>query len=138
MIGAALVAMIAAGTACTAGGEFEPPLCPTGLARVAAVRTQDQGQTLWKEAAPAPPCDRFRLSEAQVKRFFRLARKADPRAVHFTLPESPCVVRGTARFADGSHGVWQIDQFALGWLDRPRHPRMTLYCKACGEAPWSQ
>lgn len=73
--------------------------------------------------------------EADVGLFFRGARKAYARAVHFTLSESPCVVQGHVRFADGTDGRWQIDRFALGWLDRPGYLRTILYCRSCRRMP---
>ena len=138
MIALSLFALLASTGPCSAGSEFEPPLCPTGLPPVARLHVTAQGVTRWKEAAPAPDCPRFRLTEAQAKRFFRHARRADARDVHYTLPESACVVRGSIVFADGTHGRWQVDSFALGWLDRPHHSRLTPYCRSCQRAPWMQ
>ncbi|WP_260599972.1 hypothetical protein [Sphingomonas endolithica] len=133
-----LALLLGAGPACTPGSEFEPPLCPTRLPRVTAIRVSAQGVVLWKEIEPAFPCRRFRLNEAHVRRYLRDARQADRAAVHYTLAESNCAVRGTVRFADGTDGQWQIDRYALGWLDRPGHARMTLYCRGCEGAPWGQ
>lgn len=136
---AILLSLLAATTSpCSQGGELEPPLCPTGLARVAYLGIEKQGVAIWPTDALDPPCRGFNLTEADARGFFRQARKADASAVHSTLPESPCVVRGYVRFADGTDGHWQIDRFALGWLDRPGHPRMTLYCRRCRRAPWAQ
>lgn len=49
------------GGLCTKGGEFEPPLCPTGLPLVASVRIEQQGVAVWT-APGGPSCRRFRLS----------------------------------------------------------------------------
>ncbi|MFD1950448.1 hypothetical protein ACFSGX_06670 [Sphingomonas arantia] len=134
MIG--LVALLAA-TACTSGSEFEPPLCPAQLPAVAEIRIEEQGATLWKTTGE-PPCADFRPTLADVRSFFRGAKSADRRDVHYTLSESGCVARGAVRFADGSRGRWQVDRFALGWLDRAGRPRLTLYCPQCHRRPWRQ
>lgn len=136
MIALSVLALLTSAGPCSAGGEFEPQLCPTGLPRVVSVHIVAQGITRWKDPDPAPDCPHFRMTEAEAKYFFRHARSADPREVHYALPESACVVRGSVTFADGSHGSWQVDSFALGWLDRPRRPRLTLYCRRCQSAPW--
>ena len=131
------VSLAAMGGPCSAGGEFEPPLCPTGLARVAEVRIEAQGVAIWQDA-DSSSCPGFRLDAAHVRRFFRGARRAAPRDVHFTLPESPCVVLGHVGFADGTGGRWSIDRHGLGWLDRPGRPRLTLYCRGCRTRPWTR
>jgi len=138
MIAVPLLALLASPGPCSVGSEFMPPLCPTGLPPVASVRITAQGVTRWQETNLPPDCPRFHLNEAQAKRFFRHARRAEARDVHYTLSESPCVVRGNIVFSDGSRGNWQIDSLAVGWLDRPRHPRLTLYCRSCRSAPWMQ
>ncbi|WP_458095905.1 hypothetical protein [Roseomonas sp. WA12] len=129
--------VLAAAGSCTAGDEFEPPLCPTGLPPVTSVRIEKQGVAIWTDPDGAS-CRGFRLSERQVRRFFRNARQAEAAAVHYTLPESPCSVLGRVMFADGSAGSWRLDRFGLGWLDRAGSGRMVLYCRGCRTAPWTQ
>ena len=130
------VTVLAAAGPCTPGGEFEPSLCPTGLPPVASVRIEQQGVAVWTDPTEAS-CRGFRLSEGQVRRFFRDARRAEAEAVHYTLPESPCSVLGRVVFEDGSTGSWRLDRFGLGWLDRTGG-RMVLYCRSCRRFPWTQ
>ena len=106
MIGVVALALAAG---CSPGGEFEPPLCPNRLPPVTAIKIEEQGVALWRDPDPGPPCTLFRLRESDVLRFLRDAGRADPHDVHYTLPESPCAVRGRVRFADGSHGQRRID-----------------------------
>ena len=131
------VAALLLAAACTRGGEFVPRLCPAGLPPVADVVVERQGITHWR-TADEPDCAGFRPRAADVRRFFRLARAADARDVHFTLPESACAVAGRVRFADGSTGTWQVERFGLGWLDRPERARVVLYCRRCRTTPWAQ
>lgn len=138
MLALLLSVLAASAGPCARGGEFEPPLCPTGLTRIVALRSEVRGFAIWPEDALDSPCHGFVLTETDARRFFRGAREADALAVHYTLPESPCVVQGHVRFADGTDGRWQIDRYALGWLDRPGRPRMILYCRRCRRAPWMQ
>jgi len=132
-----VAALLLAAGACTPGGEFVPRLCPTGLPPVAEVVVERQGIARWSPS-DEPPCATFQPGAAEVRRFFRHARAADPREVHFTLPESACVAAGRVRFADGSTGTWQVERFGLGWLDRPGRARVTLYCVRCRARPWAQ
>ena len=122
---------------CTDGSEFEPPLCPPGLPPIASVRIERQGVAIWTEPDGAS-CRQFRLSERQVRRFFRDARQAEAEAVHHTLPESPCSALGQVVFANGSVGSWRLDRYGLGWLDRPDGRKMVLYCRECRTFPWQQ
>ncbi len=132
------IATVAASAGCTAGSEFRPRLCPTDLPPIAEARVVQQGVSRWENAGDEPPCTMFRVGDADIRRFFRRARQADPRDIHATLPESACVVRGSVRFADGSEGQWQVDRYGAGWLDRDGRERLTLYCRACRNAPWAQ
>lgn len=137
MLGAAWLGMaVLAAAPCTPGSEFEPSLCPTGLAPVASLRIERQGVAVWNDPTEAP-CHGFRLTERQVRRFFRDARRAEAEAVHHTLPESSCSVLGRVVFTDGSAGSWRLDRFGLGWLDRAG-VRTVLYCRGCRSAPWRQ
>lgn len=129
--------VLAGASPCTEGSEFEPPLCLTDLPMVASVHIEQQGVAVWKEPG-GPSCRQFRLTERQVRRFFRDARKAEAAAVHYTLPESPCSVLGQVSFLDGSAGSWRLDRFGLGWLDRAGMDRMVLYCRGCRALPWMQ
>lgn len=133
-----LIAAMAIQSGCTAGDEFRPPLCPTGLPAIAEVRVEQHGVTRWRNDGDEPPCALFIVDDADMRRFFRRARQADPRDVHATLPESACAVRGSVRFADGSEGQWQVNRYGLGWLDRQGRDRLTLYCRTCRTRPWSQ
>ena len=99
-----MMVLVAAGP-CTRGTEFEPPLCPAGLPAVASLRIKQQSVAVWSPSGQQS-CQQFRLSERQVGRFFRDARRAEASAVHYTLPESPCSVLGEVVFADGSVGIW--------------------------------
>jgi hypothetical protein len=130
-------ALLTAALGCTHGSEFEPPLCPAHLPAVAAVRIERQGFARWPRS-DEPACTGFRLTDEDVRRFFRHARQADARDVHYTLPESACVARGTIRFVNGGSGRWQIDRFGLGWLDRAGQVGITLYCRSCRTHPWAQ
>lgn len=131
------LAMLAA-SVCTAGDEYHPRLCPNNLPKITEIEIENQGVALWANTGNEPPCNAFHVSEADMRRFFRRAGQADPHEIHMTLPESACAARGRAKFADGTEGHWQVDRFATGWLDRPGHARMSMYCRACQKQPWLQ
>jgi hypothetical protein len=124
-------------TSCVPGDEFHPALCASGLPPITNLRIDQHGIRLW-QSPDEPPCRTFRVSRRDIRRFLRYAGQADPHDVHMTLPESACAARGRVRFADGSSGRWQVDRFALGWLDRGGHARVTLYCRRCTTRPWLQ
>lgn len=128
-----LAALLLAAAACTPGGEFVPRLCPAGLPPVVEVVVERQAIVRWSPS-DEPPCAAFRPGAAEVRRLFRHARAADPREVHFTLPESACAAAGRVRFADGSTGTWQVERFGLGWLDRRGGARHALLRALPGEA----
>lgn len=132
-----IAVLLSATTACAPGTEFRPRLCPPNLPPVAELVVDRHGLVRWEDRQ-SPSCATFRPTEADVRRFFRLAGEADAGEVHMTLPESPCAASGRIRFADGSTGIWQVERYGLGWLDWPGHARVVLYCRRCRSHPWSQ
>jgi hypothetical protein len=75
------------------------------------------GASLWEARSDDGPCAGFRLREADVRRFLGDAGKADPRDVHFTLPESPCVAWGPSNSSTPASGAARlIVMHCAGWI----------------------
>lgn len=141
MVIAPVLALLIGGSAspaqsCTAGSEFEPPVCAAQLPKVRSVTITANGITAWADPEEKN-CASFKLNDRQVRTYFSRAGKVDPRAAHFTLSESPCQAKGTVRFADGSSGTWWIDRFRRAGLTRPGKPDIMLYCPRCQNKPFA-
>jgi hypothetical protein len=132
-----MIAVLLAGATCTPGAEFAPRTCPPDLPPVAELVVERQGLARWQDAQDLP-CATFRPTQADVRRFFRLAGEVDAREVHMTLPESACLATGRVRFADGGIGRWQVERYGLGSLNQPGKARVILYCRRCRSRRWSQ
>jgi hypothetical protein len=121
---------------CTAGSEFEPPVCAAQLPGIRSVVITANGITAWTDSEEAN-CATFKLSDRQVRTYLTHAGKVDAQAAHHTLSESPCQATGTVRFTDGSSGTWWIDRYRRGGLTRPGQPDMMLYCPRCRTKPFA-
>lgn len=127
----------AGGDGCTAGSEFEPPLCPLQLPKIA--RLTVTGNAIRSAALndPAVDCRPFVLNPTLVRRYLARAKTTSDRDAHFTLDWSGCSARGDIVFADGRQGTWSIDQGRLGSLAIGSAPALTLYCRGCGFRPFN-
>ena len=135
MKGLALVPVLwltACATVCTAGSEFEPPLCPAHLPAIEKIIISNtaQAQAGWSPAE-RNACKDFRPTEAEVRGFFTRAQETTPQAVHYTLPESPCYAEGSLIFRDGKGADWTLRQLSLGTIFLKDGTVKTLYCPDC-------
>lgn len=76
-------------------------------------------------------CARFRLSAAEVRRYFAAAHRVDSRAHNHDLDMSRCYAGGTARFANGWRGSWTIDLARRGALRLADGRYLFFYCVDC-------
>ncbi len=132
----AITTFAMAGSNCTPGSEFEPPLCPLDLPKIAKV-------TILKNAAKSPAetdssisCASFRINRAQVRRYFANAKITTAHDAHYTLDWSPCYATGELVFADGRTGHWSIDQFRSDSLAINGAEEIVLYCPQCQFKPF--
>lgn len=126
-----LAIAFAASGGCTAGGEFAPALCPTGLAPRVEIRIGKTGARAPGGTDDRRNCAAFRPSVAQIKTYLRKAGKTDPASADATIDNSPCYAYGKVRFADGRRADWRIKQAGFGTLSFARGGRMLLYCPTC-------
>ena len=122
---------------CTAGSEFEPPLCPLVLPAIRQIAITENAAKSPAEKDPAIRCDGFRLHEAQVRRYLARAKTTTARAAHFTLDWSPCYAAGNVTFSDGRSGRWRVDQFRSGTLTLGDGEPVVLFCARCRFRPFA-
>lgn len=140
MLAAAAVPMLAqaGGEGCTQGSEFEPPLCPLQLPKIARITVTESAIRSAALADPAVDCKAFVPTPAMVRRYLTRARTTSERDAHFTLDWSGCSARGEVAFTDGRRGQWSVDQGRLGSLTLGDAPPLTLYCRSCTFAPFNR
>ncbi|MDM0041521.1 hypothetical protein QTH89_05085 [Variovorax sp. J22G21] len=126
-----------ANAGCTAGSEFEPPLCPLELPAIRRIAITENAAKSAAEKDPAIRCDGFRLREAHVRRYLARAKTTTARAAHFTLDWSPCYAAGDVTFSDGRSGRWRIDQFRSGTLTLGDGEPVVLFCARCRFRPFA-
>jgi hypothetical protein len=122
---------------CTAGTEFEPPLCPLKLPKVKRITITDNAAKSPAEPDASVSCEHFRINENHVRRFLSRAKTASARDAHYTLDWTPCYAAGEIEFEDGRKGRWSVDQFRSGSLSFDNtQDALTLYCPSCRFAPF--
>lgn len=123
---------------CSAGSEFEPRLCPSGLPAIKQVVILQNGMKSAQETNPAVRCDDFKLSVRQVRQFLTQAGEVDKQDALHQLDWSPCYASGEVHFKDGRVGLWQISQFRQGSVRLGEGEPVYLYCPACRARPFKQ
>jgi hypothetical protein len=131
MLFLAAMAVIAPVDRCVVLPDEGPTVCPLQLPRITNIVVEQNAIEAWKETNPPVSCETFTLTERQVRRYFQRAWLTDRGSVHYTLPESPCQVRGRVTFSDGKSVEFQIDQYAVGKLYLSDDEPMFLYCGQC-------
>ncbi len=125
-----------AGSNCTSGTEFEPPLCPLHLPKIAKVTILTNAAKSPAETDSSVSCSNFVINHSQVRRFLARAKTTTPREAHYTLDWSPCYATGEVFFKDGRKGRWSVDQFRAGSLKIDESDELTLYCPTCRFKPF--
>jgi hypothetical protein len=126
----------AGGNDCTAGSEFEPPLCRLTLPPIRQITIAENGMTSPADPGSAARCSRFALTTLQVRRYFAKARQANAADVHYTLNWSPCSASGRLDFKNGRTARWSITQSRIGSLTLDNGEEITLYCPTCKFKPF--
>jgi len=126
----------AGGNDCTAGSEFEPPLCRLTLPPIRQITIAKNGMTSPADSGSAAQCARFALTTSQVRRYFAKARQTNAADVHYTLDWSPCSGSGTLDFKDGRTAHWSITQTRIGSLILDDGKEIVLYCPNCNFKPF--
>jgi hypothetical protein len=133
-------AMAEAATQCSKGSEFEPPLCPLVLPKIASITVEENaaGPAVAQGAAAdnTVDCKRFRLTPAQVRRYLSLARATNANDAHYTLDVSPCYASGTLVFKDGKTGRWRLDSLRSGAITIGDAQPLVTYCPRCKYKPF--
>jgi len=76
-------------------------------------------------------CSRFRPDAADVRRFFRLARRASFNAYSHDLSMSRCYSTGTLVLASGDRGEWFIDRDGRGAIRLSDARLLYFDCSRC-------
>lgn len=132
----AFLAAIAPVEHCVELPDEGPTVCPLRLPRITSIVIDKNGQQAWLEPNFPPPCNKFVLTERQVRRYFQRAWKTDQGSVHYTLPESPCYASGRITFSTGKTAEWSIDGYAVGRVFFGKDDTMFLYCDQCRFSPF--
>jgi hypothetical protein len=79
----------------------------------------------------AQDCARFRPAEAQLRRYFRQARRVSFKAYTHDLDASRCYAAGQLTLADGSTAPWRVDREGRGLVTLPRRGNLYFHCAGC-------
>jgi hypothetical protein len=120
----ALFAIIGSTTVVAASSQ------PLTVAQVAVLENGVRSPDVSGEEAEQV-CAPFRLSQADVRRYFRRAARVSERGYYHDLPMSPCQASGTVRFANGWDGRWTIDSYRRGRFVRADGLSILFFCTAC-------
>ena len=82
---------------CTKGSEYEPPLCPLKIPKIAKI-TIEQNAAKSSAQQEAVSCDGFKVSQRIVRRYFAKAKATNENDAHHTLDWSPCYASGKLGF----------------------------------------
>jgi len=121
---------------CTKGSEYEPPLCPLLLPKIASVHIEENGAKAVSSQDSDVDCSTFKLDVKSVRRFLSRAKQANESDAHHTLDWSPCYSSGTLTFTSGKTAHWSINQLRTGSLAIDGGPRVFLYCPTCAFNPF--
>ncbi|MFA8324088.1 hypothetical protein [Burkholderia ubonensis] len=79
----------------------------------------------------ADMCRSFVLRPADVRAFFKRARRVTEREYGHDLVAANCYAEGKAHFADGGTATWQIDHARRGFVSMPDGSTLYPYCPKC-------
>lgn len=127
---------VLASEACTQGSEYEPSLCPLNLPGIEKISIEENAAKSPAEKDPTIICSEFKLTERQVRRYFRNAKSVSENDAHYTLDWSPCYTSGKMEFSDGRHGIWSINQFRMGTLVMSNGEKFIQFCPKCQFKPF--
>jgi hypothetical protein len=126
-----IVALLLTAAGCTAGTEYTPPLCPTGLPAIRSITIERSGYAAGPVGDPSIRCSTFRPTPAQVRAYLTKARRVpDFRSADATIDMVPCRARGSVTFANGRRGKWEVEQARFGNIVVPGRSKMLLYTVA--------
>jgi|WetSurMetagenome_2_1015567.scaffolds.fasta_scaffold773844_1 hypothetical protein len=76
-------------------------------------------------------CSKFKLSERDVRDFFRRARQIDHETYGAAYLASRCYATGEIVFANRDRGIWRIDFERRGALKLSDGRQFYLFCSTC-------
>jgi len=76
-------------------------------------------------------CAKFKLSERDVRDFFRLAKQIDHETYGAYYLPSRCYAAGEIAFVNGDRGTWRIDFERRGVLILSDGRKLYFFCSAC-------
>lgn len=76
-------------------------------------------------------CKNFKLSERDVRDFFRRAKQIDHETYDASYLPSRCYATGEIVFANGDRGIWRIDFERRGVLKRSDGRKLYFFCSKC-------
>lgn len=118
-------------------GELEPCETPRPVLKIKRIETTGVGHLAPGFYRPDQrPCEQFRLTQKQIRRYFARAGGISANALHYATSESACVVTGTAHLADGQVWQWAIGELREGSFKKPGTEPEYLYCSKCLDAPF--
>lgn len=121
---------------CTKGSEFEPPLCPFVLPKIASVSIEENGAKAAAAQEEDIDCSTFKINQVLVRRYLSRAKQTNESDAHHTLDWSPCYASGTLKFSNGQSAHWSINQLRTGSLSVEGKDKIFLYCPTCDFKPF--
>ena len=123
----------------TAGGnatndeEDYGPITPYKVASIKSVVIEKTGawtDEVYSDETPED-CAKFKLSERDVRDYFRRAKQIDDETYGAYYLPSRCYAAGEIAFVSGDRGTWRIDFERRGVLKLSDGRKLYFFCSAC-------
>lgn len=125
-------------SSCTKSDGVNPSLCKIVLPNVKKViiKKNGAGKTPDGNIQNYDICEKFILTQASVKRYFRQAELFNETDFHLYKNVTPCYASGSLVFSDGRKAIWDIDAHQNGTLKIENKKEIYLLCDNCNFKPW--
>jgi hypothetical protein len=123
---------------CTQSDGINPSLCQIKLPKIAkvAIIKNGAGKTPSGAVQAYDICEKFILTPAGVKRYFRETKLFNETDFHLYKNVTPCYASGNLVFTDGRKAKWNIDTYKNGTLKIDNKKEIYLLCEKCNFKPW--
>jgi hypothetical protein len=133
LLGAVGAAALAADQASYEGGDNYAIPRPYTMALVRSATITANGA--WSDAISgdetAETCSRFLLTQADVREYFRRARRVSYKEYGQDLDMSRCSAAGDLVLANGDRGTWKVDLARRGVISLTDGRNLHFHCPKC-------
>ena len=109
------------------------PIKPYKITATKSIAIQNNAawtEDVYSDETPGD-CAKFKLSEQDVRDFFRRAKQIDYEAFGAYYLASRCYAAGAIAFVNGDRGTWRIDFERRGVLKLSDGRKLYFFCSAC-------